>query len=283
MTNDIIKYPDVKNDVVWTSIIEQLYETLSAIDGMPDKVISAAEMMVANWPIYKIAKELDVSTKTVRGWLTQYPQLAMAVADARQDMGKWRMEQLEQQFLLALKKSEEILTTSVVNAQSSEEDTVKETVNAKLLGIQAQHSRYLIDLFVGNKFDLNINIREDTPVLKATQSALDYIITKLKQSEPDDEPIEGIVRVIDPHEKEGPVLEPDGKPRYGEFGKIDVNEEGMLCHICGKRYARLDIHIRTREGYSNESYETLFMLAPGAIKDIIGKTDGQKTTGSSST
>jgi len=283
--NDLVVYQEnlpAEDINTWVSIVDELYETLGRADAMPDKVVGAAEMMVAGFPLYKIAKELDVPTKTVRSWLVTYPELAKAVAIARQDMGKWRMHMLESQFLQALQKSEEVLTLSAKNVASSEEDLVKETVNAKLLGIQMQQARFIISLFVGNKFDLNVTIREDLPTLKATQNALEYIASQIRTQD-EEEPIDAVVRVIDVESPGGTLLDENGNPFHGVLGKLDITDEGTLCHICGKRFQRLDIHVRVKERLSNEDYETIFMLPPGAMKDeVVEREDGQQETRDSS-
>lgn len=257
--SDIIEYPDIP-DNQWQAIIDDLTLTLTEHDT-PDKIVQAAEMIVTGMPLYKIAKRLNVSTKTVRSWLTKYPYMALAVSQARKDMTRWRMSQIEQQFFDAAQVSAEVLTA---NAQTSEDDDTP-VINAKLLGIKAQHARYILSLFFGSKLDVNIQISEESPTLKASQSALDYITEKLKSQGESDEPIEATVRVIDSNEGHGPLLDSEGKPHHGELNKLDINREGVLCHVCGQRFERLDIHMRVKEGLSTELYETIFVLAPGSI------------------
>lgn len=273
---DIVKFGSIQEDDIesWLTIVDDLYDSLKAHDDMPDKVVQAAEMLVVGIPTYKIARELDVSTKTIRRWLSDYPQLAIAINSAKKNITRWRLSMLEGQFLLALKKSEEVLTTSA-RQESSEEDEVGETVNAKLLALQAQHARYIFSLFLGNKMDLNINIRDETPTMKAAKNALDYLAAKMIEAQTDDEPIEGVVRVIDVENPEGPLLNEDGNPHFGVLGKLDINKDGVLCHVCGKRFERLDIHIRVKERLSNEDYETIFMLSPGAIRESIERDNEQ--------
>lgn len=70
--NDLI-VPDLPEDDDWQEIVNRLVDTLGSDKDIPDKVVLAAEMMVAGLPTYKIAKKLGLSTNTVKGWLTRYP------------------------------------------------------------------------------------------------------------------------------------------------------------------------------------------------------------------
>lgn len=269
MTNDIMKYPD-NDTATWQTVIDNLTLTLTEGDT-PDKIISMAEMLVSGWPMYKIAKELGVSTKTARSWLVKYPEVTQAVAVARKQVSIWRMQQMEKQFVTAVKKSAEVL--EVAATYDPQEDVPERVVNSKLLGIQAQHARWVLDLFLGNKFkDININIIEQNPTLKATKDALNYITEQLG-SQGDDDIIEGTVRVVDEANAQGPLLDENGDPYYGALGILDSNDDGMLCHICGQRFKRLDIHLRVKEGVSADMYEVMFMLDAGTIRDAMREDD----------
>jgi hypothetical protein len=257
MTNEIVKYPEI-DAVTWQETINTLTETLVESD-MPNKIVEMAEMLVAGYPTYKIADKLGVKRQTVKNYMTKYPDMTRAVALARKDLSLWRMSQMEQQFLEALKTSADVFSAN-------------EDVNAKLLGIKAQHARYVLSLFFGNKLDINIKISEETPLFKARQSALDYVVDTAKDYE--DDAIETTIRIIE-EEPKGPLLDEEGNPNHGELGVLEKNKEGILCHVCGKRFERLDIHIRIKEKLSSEMYETIFMLAPGTISEVIKGIDEQ--------
>lgn len=264
-----MKYPD-NDTATWQTVIDNLTLTLTEGDT-PDKIISMAEMLVSGWPMYKIAKELGVSTKTARSWLVKYPEVTQAVAVARKQVSIWRMQQMEKQFVTAVKKSAEVLEVDAT--YDPQEDVPERVVNAKLLGIQAQHARWVLDLFLGNKFkDININIIEQNPTLKATKDALNYITEQLG-SQGDDDIIEGTVRVVDEANAQGPLLDENGDPYYGALGILDSTDDGMLCHICGQRFKRLDIHLRVKEGVSADMYEVMFMLDAGTIRDAMREDD----------
>ena len=265
MTSDIIVYPDIIDNDKWQSVIDSMTLTLTEGDN-PDKIVSTAELLVSGWPLYKIGKELGVSTKTVRGWLQKYPKMTQAVAIAKSEISKWRMEQMERQFISAVEKSAEILAIDATYDPAP--DAIPErVVNAKLLGIQAQHSRWILGLFFDNKLDININIRDESPTLRATRDALDYITEGINSQE--DEPIEGTIRVIDETNPGGPLVDENGDPYYGTLGRLDTNKDGIMCHICGKYFMRPDIHIRAKEGLSSDMYETVFMLSPGDLKVAV--------------
>src|SRR5512139_2329973 len=107
MTDEIIKAPDAKNDPEWSEIVEKLVEEMG--DELPDKVIEVTELLISGWSTHLAAKHLGISPKTVRAWLEKYPTMALAVRNGRQLLQKWRMSKLEQQFIQAADKSQEIL------------------------------------------------------------------------------------------------------------------------------------------------------------------------------
>lgn len=245
-------------DAEWADIVNQIVDTLRDGDH-PDDVVLAAEYMIAGWPTYKISKKLDVSKLTIRRWLTKYPSMAAAVSYGRKMMSAWRMARLEQQFLSATERSQEILDL----------DLDAEGVNVKLVGLLAQHSRFIISLFAGQKVDIDINVNHNNPVLKAREDALDYIAKAVadNRENADDEPIEAIFTVVDHKEESGPVIDEEGEPFHGEMGVLDIDEEGVLCHICGERFRYLSLHIRKKHNLSNDAYEITFMLDRNTVSD----------------
>lgn len=272
MTKQIIKYPDNVEDFEWKEIINSLTDQLTEKE-LPEDIIVAAEMLVSGFPTYEIAKHLGVKTAKVKSWLFKYPEMTRAIAMARKDLSHYRLQKLEPMFFHALEKIKEVLTAESYIEEDEEGNVILGTPNAKLLGVQAQMARYVISLFMGNKSDININIKDERPLLKTNEGGFDYLAQKLIELRDgqEEEPIEAEVRVIDPKEERGPILDEKGNPMFGELGKLDQNEKGTLCHVCGKRFKRLDIHIRVKEGLSNEMYETIFMLAPGSLREINEK------------
>lgn len=259
MTNDIM-IPDIDTtDIKWADIVDRMTDViLTDNTDTPENVIRAAELTLAGFPKHEIAKKLSVSVRTVRNWFKKYPMVSFAIAEARKDLSLWRMQLLEKQLLLAMDKSQEVLTLDPKKTDD---------INVKLVGVQAQHARYIMSLFFGNKLDVNVHITHDTPTLKASQEALDYLLARIEAEE---NTIEGVVRIIDEKDdKSGPILDEEGNPHHGELGVLDIEDGKMLCHVCGNRYERLDIHIRTKEDMSDETYETLFMLPSGIIKDTV--------------
>lgn len=247
---------DIDSDNEWREIVNQIIETLDTND-LPDDVIQATEYMIAGWPTYKIAKKLNTSKHTIRYWLSKYPAMAAAVQQGRELMSRWRLARLEQQFLLAVNRSEEILELKLND----------KSVNPKILGLIAQHARFVIGLFAGKKIDINVKVEEERPQLKAKEDALQYLAEQLQKQRDSDEPIEATYRVVDPKVNEGPLLDENGEPNFGELGELDVNDDGVMCHICGKRFSYLSIHIRKKHHISNEIYEVTFMLERGAVDE----------------
>ena len=285
MNNKLI-VPDVKDDFTWQEIINELVEQLDKDffdNDDKSKIVEAAALMVAGLPTYEIAKQINVKTNVVKSWLTKYPVMTKAIATAQQNVQKWRMQQLEGQFVMAVKKSSEVLSAETKPLTDDNGNVIYDgdgypimvEPNAKLLGVQAQHARFLISLFLGNKLDINVTIRDETPVMKAKADALDYLADKLKDLDDSNAPRETIVVVQEASKETGPILDEDDKPRFGVLGKLYTNEEGKTqCHICGQYFKQLEIHVRTKHGMSNDIYENIFMLTPGALKDAAKTDDG---------
>jgi hypothetical protein len=253
---NLLTVDDIGPDTEWVDIVNTIVETIQKGDT-PDEVVEAAEFMIAGWPTYKIAKRLNVSSKTIRRWLTRYPHMAAAVAQGRKLLSSWRMARLEQQFLSAVERSQEVLDVALDDRD----------VNPKVMGLVAQHSRFVLGLFAGQQIDINVRIEENSPVLKAKRDALAFLASELvKQREgAEDEPIEAVYRVIDEKEEVGPLLDEKGDPLFGVLGEIDVNEEGALCHVCGERSKAFSLHVRKKHNISDEAYEVTFLLERGAV------------------
>jgi len=258
-----------QDDAEWNKEIERLVEQLSQEDAnLPERVIQATEYLLAGWPSYKIARELNIKSSQIKEWLKQYPVMARIVAESRKWLIKWRMSRLEQQFLTAIERSEEILEIGLDG-----NDTDDNPVNAKVVGVVAQHVRYIIGLYAGQQMDINVNFGIQEETLKATKDALDYIAVRMAQERGGDEAIEATYRVVDESPTSNrPVLDPGGNPHFGEMGVLDTTNLGVLCHICGVREGDLAKHIHMQHKLSDEEYEVTFLLPYGSIKRL--KNDG---------
>lgn len=242
----------------WSDVLEALSLSLPE-EAYHGKIIRAVEYLVNGWPIGKIAKEIGVPKDTIRGWLNKYPQTTLAVAQGKKMLSQYRMSRLQQQFIKAVERSEEILDVSLKQDDS---------IDQKMVATVAQHARFVIGLFAGQQTDVNIKVDEGTAtLLKARNEALDYLAQQLQaqRDSSDEEPIEGIVRIIDAQAPSGPLLNADGQPHHGILGEIDVDDDGAMCHICGERFRQLALHIRTGEKMSVSEYETAFLLEHGAV------------------
>src|SRR5512139_656747 len=165
MTDEIVKVPD-QSDPEWSEIVDKIIDEMG--DELPDKVIEATELLLSGYSTYQAAKKVGTSAKTIRQWLEKYPSMAMAVHNGRQLLSKWRMSKLEQQFVMAVRKSEEILALSLRD----------QDVNARLAGVVGQHARFVMSLFMGQKVDVEIKVTE-TPQVKARNDALDYLAQQM--------------------------------------------------------------------------------------------------------
>lgn len=251
--------PDARWNQIVTTILDSYDETV------PDNALKAAELLMNGFTTRQTADRLNVTQQSVMGWMKRYPKLAILVAQGRELLSRWRLGQLEQQFYDAVAISRNILSLPLSGKWKNPETGEFEDVNAKLLGIQAQHARFIISLFTNQQIDVVVKLDENTQeIFKAQQSALDYIAEQVSTIREEDEPIEATYRLIDPDDK-GPLVDEDGNPHHGELGSVNVDVSGILCHICGNRFSQLGIHIRTKHRISIENYELTFMLTSGSV------------------
>jgi hypothetical protein len=245
-------------DLDWQQIVNKIVDEMGT--ELPDKVIEATELLLAGWPTYKVSRELNVSGQTIKEWLARYPSMAMAVANGRKLLTKWRMSKLEQQFVDAIKKSGEIL----------ELDLDDRAVNAKLVGTIAQHARYIIGLYAGQQIDVNVKVSEGEQTFKAKQDALSYIVDELAKQRNSEEPIEATYTVVSANEDTAPrpLLTEEGNPAFGELGVLDTTAAGTLCHICGKRVSNIKMHVGMEHHMKIKDFEIIFMLLPGSVSNF---------------
>lgn len=258
-----ITLPDSFDDTKWADIVDPLVEQLAQADW-PEDVIKATEMMMVGIPTYKIAKKLGMKSSRIRGWLTKYPGMALIVENSRALLSKWRMTQLENQFITAIEISEEALEGGPTGPADADQ---------KMLATMLQHARFIINLFAGKKTDVDIKVSHEMPALKAQQGALDYIAEKMQEKRELEEEVIVTARVID--RSQGPIYDDEGQPFHGDFGVMDRNADGVQCHICGERFDNLDIHIRTVERLSLERYEQDYLLEPGSVMQAQRTADGE--------
>lgn len=264
--NDSIALVPLSAAGEWQTIVDKIVDDL---DGdIPDRVIRAAEYLICGWPTHKIAERLNTKKETIRGWLTRYPKMAVAVNYGQRELYRWRMAQLEQEFLTALDVSQRILDLG--SGMKTTEDLEKlESLDPKILAIQAQQSRFIISLFAGQKMDLRIKSpSDDRPALKAQKDALDYIATQIAdnlgtiEARP-----ETTYRVIDINSGiRGPLLDDKGDPFHGRLGEFDQNDEGTTCHVCGERASKLYMHVTKGHKMKAREYEIVFMLDKDSLK-----------------
>jgi hypothetical protein len=249
-----------EQDVGWRDIVEKIVEQLDKED-LPGKVIEAIEYYLAGYPVHEIAKRIDEKPRTIRRWFSKYPIIAMVLTDQRNNLIRWRMGQLEKQFLQAAKRSDEILNVSLKKGGD---------VDSKVLSAVAQHTRYILGLFAGQKIDIHVTHDVGDTILQASKDSLEYIADVLaeqrEKADADLEPIEATYRVIDSKFETGPLLTEEGEPHYGEVGTLDQNEEGFLCHICGNRYKYLKNHVKNMHNVDAHEYEMIFMLSNGSLE-----------------
>lgn len=256
----------------WQQITNDLVEKLEGED-LPEKVIKATEYLVCGWPLYKISDRIGSNSSTIRSWLKKYPIMALAVAEGQKALHLWRLAQLEQQFLTSLEVSQELF--DAIEGEwvevETDEGTVREwkPTNHKLLAAKAMHARFIIGLFAGQKLKIDIKTAEDeTLPLKAGVDALDYLIdgisNRLDKSKSN--PIETVIRIVDTKsDTDTPIVDEEGDPFYGILGKLEIDESGVLCHICGKRSPNIRQHIGGAHKMSPFDYEVTFMIPQGEL------------------
>lgn len=262
MTGLSVSVSSVNTDDSWAEITGKIVEQLADGD-VPDKVIRATEMILAGWPHHKIAKKLGVTTQTIRGWLSRYPAMAATISQGRALLSKWRMAKLEQQFLSAIERSQEILE---IPLDGQTHDGLE--VDPKILTVVAAQARYVIGLFAGQQSHMTVTHEAGDTLMKAQTDALDYIAQQLanQQEKAAMEPIEAVFRVVDPKADSGPLLDENGDPPFGKLGELEQSEDGLVCMICGNTYQNLSRHILRAHNTTVDEYETLYMLTEGQIR-----------------
>jgi len=250
----------------WHSIVDRVIDELDG-EEYPDDVLKAAEYLICGWPTYKVAERIGRRKDTIRGWLSRYPKMAVAVNFGQRELHRWRMARLEQQFISAVEASQDILDLGTPHRTVENMDGV----DPKILALKGQQARFIISLFAGQKVDLKIRSPSDEqPQLKAQKDALDYLATRIA-GELDNTIIarpETTYRVIDVNtDTHGPLLDTHGNPFYGTLGEFDQNEGGTLCHICGERQKKLYIHVTKGHKMKGREYEMVFMLDRGTLKE----------------
>jgi len=260
---DLANVPNI-DDASWNSIIDDLVEQLSGED-LPEDVVKVTEYLLAGYPMYEAAKKVGTTTQTIRNWISRYPIIAQVLATKRDTLIKWRMGVIEQQFLKAAQRSMDILDI----------DLNDKDVNTRVAAVVAAQSRYIMGLLAGQKIDISVTHELGQTVLNGNQQALDYISQQLanQRENAEDEPIEGIVRIIDSRSEINiPELDEEGNPPFGELGKFDVNDDGIQCHMCGKRYKSLSKHLLTGHHLQVSEYEMVYLLDEGSVRAIANET-----------
>lgn len=271
MTKEITPY-SVDQDLSWQEIINDLVEQVAGenIDDIPEKVIKATELLLTGMPYYKVAQELGVTTTTVKTWVKKYPPMALVLQKGRPLLAKWRIAKLEQQYLMAIEKSREILEMDLYSSDSEDGENFP-TPNAKLTGVVAQQVRFIIQQFTKVNNEISIKSDGESVTMSASGDALDYIAEKLAEHRDREEPVEATYRVIDDKntsDKYIPILDEHGEPFYGEMGILEINEDNKIqCHICGNYYKSLTTHLYGKHEVPPDVYELTFMLDEGAIQD----------------
>jgi hypothetical protein len=254
----------------WQAIIDDAISVLEPED-LPVKAIKVMEYLISGYPMTKAADAAEITTKTIRRWLVKYPELVEAIRRGQENLSRWRMSKLEQQFLDAVDFSADLLS-----GEANMSDP-------KVLGIRALQARYIIDLFTGKIKDLHLtqitnttNVIPESIELKASQSALDYIASQAKIQTDDNVVDREFSIAVEKPKATAPLLDEDGEPFYGEYGVLDSNESGTLCHICGTRSSKLQAHIAAEHGLSPRAYENMYSLKPNEVKksDSSNRTSG---------
>lgn len=252
----------------WHTIVDQIIDELEIVDA-PDKILKAAEYLICGWPTHKVAKRLGTTKETIRGWLTQYPNMAVAVNYGQRELQRWRMARLEQQFVSAVEASQDILDLGTPHRESPVINL--DGIDPKILTLKAQQARFIISLFAGQKVDMKVRGHDDEPPsLKAQEGALDYLATRIA-GELDNTILarpETTYRVIDVNtDTHGPLLDDKGDPFHGKLSEFDQNESGTLCHICGERHNKLYIHVTKGHKMKERTYEMVFMIDRGKLRE----------------
>lgn len=251
---------DISTDVRWAAVLDEIMEIVEDVDSTDrSKIKDATVYLMSGLAVYETAQRVGTSRDTVRAWLRKYPIMAHAIKMGRGLLDEYRVTKLAQQFDDAIAVSQNILTLN-----PSDED-----VNVKALGIQALHARWVIDMFLKNRVEVNIKADEDTmATFRATTQALN-LIADLIEDDKEDNIIDVNYRIITEDKETAPIVNEKGEPFYGEMGVLDVDDENrVLCHICGERIKGIKLHVYGQHDMTPQKYELAFMLSDGELKEV---------------
>ena len=65
-------------DARWSEIVNTILSSYS--DVLPDKALQAAELLMNGFTVRETSDRLGITQTTIRGWLKNYPKLAIVVA-----------------------------------------------------------------------------------------------------------------------------------------------------------------------------------------------------------
>lgn len=264
MTNNLAIVSPEK-DESWQQIVDDIVINIDQED-IPESVVRAIELMLSGFPTAEVATQLGVKKETINRWLVKYPRISEILANHQSNLIKWRLAQIDKQFLQALQVSKNILELPLD----------ADGVNAKLTGIVAAQARYIIGLRAGQKQDITVTHEIGDSVLQGREDALNYVAMQLnaQREGADIEPIETTFRIVDETKKDtGPFILDDGDSPFGEIGTLDKNEDGILCHACGQRYKSLKRHVLSKHNLGSTEYELLYGLDEGSLKKAEKKDD----------
>ena len=267
MTNNNLSVVDEGS---WLELMESLANEVDNNVADREKIVEAAELLLLNYPLREVASILSVTQGTVKRWIRETPSLARVIAEKKVLVSRWRLEQLDRQMLLALKKSAEILSLDAQEKIEYDEDgnelPSEKRTNVKLLGIQAQQSRYVIDTFMKNHPEVDVEQRGKAVTLSMDGEAMGTLVNILSDVGKKHGPTEIVYEVSSNTQNAQPLLDENGNPLFGEFMQLDMHSDGITCHICGKHFKHLITHVRTRHAVMEEDYCSIFMVDIDSIR-----------------
>lgn len=255
----------------WLSLIEELSSSVQGEEEFyQDKIIEAAEMFVLGFSIKDVADELQLTKNTIKTWLKKYPVLSHIIQEKVQLVRQWRIQELDRQFLKALRKSDEILSLNPVTELEYGEDgkviPPSERVNVKLIGVQAQHARYIIDMYTKNHGGVEVSERGEGIRLSVSEDGLKHL-SQMLSKKVEDSGVEVVHVVDDVERRDEPYFDRLGNPIHGKFRELVIAEDGIVCHICGNHYKHFQTHLRLKHDIDAETYCDVFMLTVEDIKN----------------
>lgn len=244
-------------DVSWEDVVSSFG---SDLEQLPEEDVEACSYIISGYSIPEAAKEVGITPKTLRRHIKDSPVMQKVIQHKGKLVQEYLLNEFRRQMRIAIDRSKDYIEKDVrVLTRELNRDQIG------LLKDQIKHSRWVIEKFeamlasnpleglsITNPGDGTLNVQFN--VNTENKEALDYVVSQMDKEKSED---------LDTM----PRFDEEGKPPYGEFGDMDINQEGMwVCHICGSEYSpgkSFFSHLSGKHKMSKDRYAEIYDVSLG--------------------